>query len=342
MGKAKDNQSRIFAAVAGIIFFAAAGIAIYFGIPFFIRWPATVSVEGGILETGGSLRKIDGVLVSPEQENLAVNAVIIENHVDARPLSGLSKASLVYEAPVEGGITRFLAIFPGDVKADEIGPVRSARPYFIDLAREFGGIFAHVGGSYAALEDLNADKKNITDLNQYYKSEYFWRDEARFAPHNVYTSAGLFSLANKNLGASVPTYDRWQFKPDMPLNLRPEKNEILVSSPALAYSVKWVYDRVHNDYVRYEGGKIQKDKNGPVVRAKNVVVLKTDIEIIDAVTRRQIRIIGEGEATVFRDGEPAVGRWKKESLISRLKFYVPSGQEFVFNAGPTWIEIVSN
>lgn len=334
------NKLRVVAYTSALIFFGILGVAIYFGIPFFVKGPSVLPVRESGLETGGAVRKIDGVLVPPGRENLGIYAVIVENNVDARPLSGLARASLVYEAPVEGGITRFLAIFSADEKVPEIGPVRSARPYFIDLAEEFGGIFAHVGGSDAALDQLGSDQ-NVVDLNQYYKSEYFWRDGKRFAPHNVYTSSDLLAAAGKNLGVPPPIYDGWLFKADLPLDRRPEKNEIAVDSPMSAYRVEWIYDRVHNNYLRYGGGKIQKDKNGPAVRAKNVIVLKTDIEIIDAITRRAIRTMGDGEATIFRDGEAVAARWKKDNLKSRLKFYDSNGDEILFNTGPTWIEIVA-
>jgi len=342
MIKTKNNQSRIIAEITGLIFFALLGLAIYFGIPWFIKVPSISAPEKDIYPAAGSYRTIDGLPAPAGGENSPVYAVIVENNVDARPLSGLARASLVYEAPVEGGITRFLAIFSADEKVPEIGPVRSARPYFIDFGEEFGGIFAHVGGSDAALDQLGAEKKNLVDLNQYFKSEYFWRDEKRYAPHNVYTSSELLAAANKKLGVPPPAYDGWLFKADLPLDRRPEKNEIAVDSPMSAYRIEWIYDRAHNNYLRYEGGKIQKDKNGPVVRAKNVIILKTEIEIIDAITRRAIRTAGEGEATVFRDGEAISARWKKEGMTSRLKFYDSNGDEILFNTGPTWIEIVSN
>jgi hypothetical protein len=332
---------------AEILFLAVAlflGAAIYFVVPFFITSPKvdeSVSIFSTASHEGKSWRKIDGAPVPFGKENSPVYAVVIENHPNARPLSGLARASLVYEAPVEGGLTRFLAIFSADERVSEIGPVRSARPYFVDLATEFGGIFAHVGGSDAALALLDKERGKLVDLNQYYKSEYFWRDGGRFAPHNVYTNSENLALADQKLNLNPLLFDGWQFKEDAPLPSRPEKEEVKVSSPLKSYEVKWVYDRIHNSYVRYEGGETQKDNNGPVVRAKNIVILKTDIEIIDAVTRRAIQTAGAGEATVFRDGETIPARWKRPDAKSRLKFYDADGAEISFNAGQTWIEIVS-
>lgn len=340
----RKNNRRIIFEIILPCFSVIAGIFIYFALPkILIKTPLAPDEVSPFYPSyeGKIWRKIDGLPASPGNGNSPIYAVVVENHVDSRPLSGLSRASLVFEAPVEGGITRFLAIFSGDAEINEIGPVRSARPYFIDWADEFGGLLAHVGGSDAALEQIKNGSAPV-DLNQYYKSEYFWRDEARFAPHNVYTKSELLGSAANNLKISPPTYDGWKFKEDAPLWARPEKTEIEISSPLKAYAVKWIYDRAHNNYVRYVGGKIQKDKNGPAVRAKNVVALKTDIEIIDVVTRRAIQTVGEGEATVFRDGEAIPARWKKADAKARLKFYDADGGEIIFNAGPTWIEIVSN
>ncbi|HSD12679.1 MAG TPA: DUF3048 domain-containing protein, partial [Patescibacteria group bacterium] len=132
-------------------------------------------------------RVIDGVAVPEDAPDVTgYFAATIDNLSVARPQAGLTKASLVFEAPVEGGITRFLAVFPDDVTADRIGPVRSARPYFLDWASEFDAVYAHVGGSPEALEKIVA--YDMRDLNEFFAGKYFWRDENRDAPHNAYTS----------------------------------------------------------------------------------------------------------------------------------------------------------
>src|SRR5260221_8029347 len=89
-------------------------------------------------------RAIEGVLVQPRDARLLPFAVMIDNHPDARPSSGLAEASLVIEAPVEGGMTRYMAVFDATTTVDQIGPVRSARPYFVDFANAFGALYAQV------------------------------------------------------------------------------------------------------------------------------------------------------------------------------------------------------
>ena len=92
-------------------------------------------------------RPLDGLMVKPEIASLRPYAVMIDNLAAARPQFGLSAASLVYEAPAEGGITRYLAIFSADQTSSQIGPVRSARAYFLNWAKELGATYVHVGGS---------------------------------------------------------------------------------------------------------------------------------------------------------------------------------------------------
>src|SRR5581483_1401572 len=114
-------------------------------------------------------------------------AVVVENHPDARPQSGLSQADVVYEALAEGGITRFLAIFQSqDVKS--IGPVRSARTYFNDWAQEWGAVYAHVGGNSDALALIKAGIPGVSDADQFFNDPYFTRISSRRPPHNTYTS----------------------------------------------------------------------------------------------------------------------------------------------------------
>ena len=116
---------------------------------------------------------INGVPVSEQIANTRPIAVVIENHTQARPQSGLSNADIIYETLAEGGITRFLALYQTQ-DAKEIGPIRSARPYFNTIANQWGAVYAHVGGSEIALSELNAGvHKKLTDLNQYFFGDYF-------------------------------------------------------------------------------------------------------------------------------------------------------------------------
>lgn len=127
-----------------------------------------------------------GVEVAKEVLDKIPYMAIIENSQAARPQSGLYAADMVFETLAEGGIPRFIALYQSE-DSQKIGPIRSARPYFIDITREYNLPFAHCGGSEEALQAINRDK--LMGMNEFYNGSFFWRDKERIAPHNLYTSS---------------------------------------------------------------------------------------------------------------------------------------------------------
>ena len=293
-------------------------------------------------------RSIDGVYVEKGKENPYPIAIIIENHIDARPPSGLAQASLVFEAEAEGGITRFLAIFAKGQNLEEIGPVRSVRPYFVDWAREFSAVLVHCGGSPSSLVKIVQD--NVFSLNEFYNSGYYWRSEKRPGPHNVYTSTENLEKYLNSKGLKEGKYLSWQFKddtsPPAPLieqergDSENNKSKITINFKPPDYVVEWIYDRENNDYIRYLTGQRHKDIDGEEIRVKNVVIAIIDAEVIDDELRLKMDHIGEGKAAVCLDGQCREGKWRKKTGSSRTRFYNEAGEEFEFNAGTTWIEVV--
>lgn len=271
-----------------------------------------------------------------------VYGVMIDNHVDAWPQAGLDHAFLVVEAPVEAGISRMLAFFSADQEAKKIGPVRSARPYFIEWNNELDALYAHVGGSDAALDRIASG--GTYDLNQYWFGSSFWRSMDRYAPHNVYTSTELLSAYVKSRaekGAPLsPLYESWLFK-DPAVSPQPSVERIALTFFAPTYIAEWKYDQVTNRYLRFQGGSAHVMEDGTPVIADNVAVVITDVQILDTVGRRKIVTRGEGKAFVFQDGGKIEGTWKKTSESQRLRFYDATGSEVVFNSGVTWIEVIS-
>jgi hypothetical protein len=283
-------------------------------------------------------RYIDGVFVEKGHENNLPIAVMISNHKDARPTAGLAKANLVYEAEAEGGVTRYLAIFAGDDNIEKIGSIRSARPYYIDWAHEFGALYVHCGGSPEAL--VNISEENINDLNEFYNAPYFWRDNNRFAPHNVYTSTEkLKEYLNKKNPTSAD-YFQWTFKDDTELINRPESQEINIEYKIKRYEVAWKYDKQNNNYIRYLGGEVHTELSGDIVTAKNMIIEYAKGEAIDDELRMKMEDIGSGKADICFDGKCSEGTWEKKSKSARTRFYKLSGEEFNFNAGTIWIEVV--
>ena len=282
---------------------------------------------------------IAGTLVASDIATRKPIAVVIENHPDARPQSGLNKADLVYETFAEGGITRFLAIFQTQ-EHKEIGPVRSARVYFVEWASSYKALYAHVGGNIDALTMI--PKSSLYDLNQFYNGGNFWRDNARYAPHNVYTTiTKLYAAASSH---KYPTTDSavpaFVFKKEA----KPEERPVAFSFTTgfnETFAVKWTYDPKNNVFLRSMLGVPQKDRiDGSQVAAKNILIGFSDFSYGKTSYNEQvvrIRTTGSGEAVYYIDGIRHTGSWKR-SAGNILRFYDTSGSEVKLNPGTTWIE----
>jgi len=295
---------------------------------------------------------LTGQILEEELDELPqVFGVMVENSADAWPLSGLDEAFLVIEAPVEGSIPRFIAFYGSDSEVDKVGPVRSARPYYVDWNDGLQAIYTHVGGSPEALE-LIANTYETLDLNQFWYADYFYRlNGTRFAPHNVYTDIEMLTEALGDVFDDIdePDYDVWEFANDAPAEgTEPVEGVENPSSISIdwtdytTYDVAWEYQVETNDYLRYQGSYVMELEDGATIEANNIAVIATDIRIIDSEGRRSIVTVGEGDALIVQNGEVYLARWRKDDHDDRLQFYTPDGYEISFNAGSTWIEIVSS
>lgn len=283
---------------------------------------------------------ISGLPIYEEMDLPQLFGVMIDNHAEAWPPSGIDQALLVYEAPVEAGISRMLAVFSEEQEVDVIGPVRSARPYYLDWNNELDALYVHVGGSNAAL-DLIASGGTF-DLNQYWFGEYFWRSTQRFAPHNVYTSTELLQEyvdEREEVGrAPELLYGLWNFKE--PALESEDAVGVEIDFWAPTYVAAWEFDVERRKYVRSQGGYAHETSEGEPILADNIVIAITDVEVIDSVGRRDVRTTGEGEGYVLQDGRLIAAIWKKPSATERLRFYNDQDEEIAMNPGITWIEII--
>lgn len=284
-------------------------------------------------------RRLDGVSVPKGEEALPVMAVMVENYPDARPLSGLSKASVVIESPVEGGITRFIALFDATSTVNEIGPVRSARPYFVEWARGWRAMYAHVGGSPEAISLLNTFS-NFINVDEMRQGRAFWRSSDRSAPHNAYTSTDLLRTAMNESGvtsSSAPV--AWHF--DQSTSTETGDQKTLRVPYGGTYNVTWKFDKDSRTYTRSQAGVMEQDKDGETVQAENVVVMKTQASVLDTVGRLRIRTTGGGEAVVYRMGKKYIGRWSR-GINEPIRFVSASGSDILLTPGRTWIEVTTD
>jgi hypothetical protein len=268
-------------------------------------------------------------------------AVVIENHPDARPQSGLSQADLVYEALAEGGITRQLAVFQSQ-KVDAIGPVRSARTYFNDWAQEWGAIYTHVGGNVAALDLIKQGIPGVSDADQFYNGDYFTRISSRVAPHNTYTSTDkLKALAQAHNYSMQKTYGEYMFKDDA-ATTQPSVTKINLDFSLSQFAVRWVYDVKTNSYQRFLAGSAAVDAgNKQNIIAKNVIVQRVKAqEAIPGDPKLVLKMATHegGVADVYQDGQVIHGTWRY--INGKTRFYDSIGKEIPLNRGQIWIEVI--
>lgn len=176
-----------------------------------------VDIDGNVVEEDSPAaiipRRIDGMMVAREDANDIPSCVMIENAAfgGVRPQSGLNSASVVYEVIVEGGITRFMAVFAGE-QSDEVGPIRSARDTYLEFASEYDCMYTHAGGSYTAMTAI--PRFGLRDLDALRESQFFWRDSGRYAPHNLFSSTANLEeaiVAHSWHLEDEPEYESWNF-----------------------------------------------------------------------------------------------------------------------------------
>lgn len=289
-------------------------------------------------------RRIDGVLVTTDQSNLWPIAVMIENAAfgGVRPQAGLSFAQVVYELPVEGGITRFLAVFGGDMP-EKVGPVRSARPTYLEFTSEYDALYAHAGGSPEALEAV--DGLAILDLSALAAdSKYFFRDNALVAPHNLFTTQELLNTArrDKGLTTQTPDYDSWLFKDDEVAATPSLEPLVFDFGSGPLYAIEYNYNPASNSYDRKDGGDDHTDAvTGKVISPKVVIA-----QMIPAGTpagtdgRVNYDVTGSGLAYIAQDGKVIEGIWSKTDRDSRTIFRDAEGNRMAFDRGSIWISLI--
>ena len=274
--------------------------------------------------------------------------VMLDNHYGARPQAGLSSADIVYEILVEGKITRYAAVFQSRIP-DNIGPIRSARPYFILRAMEYDSIYVHVGGSEQAKKDIkNYNLAEVDGLSS--GRDVFWRKKHKNMPHNMYSSSDAiykeasrkkyrenfdmktlkFNEKKENIGTEDCSYVKITYKNP-------------TSSDKIGYYVEFKYDDDQEKYFRYVNGKehIEESDKSPLY-AENIIVQIAKHKTIDNEGRRDISFIGEGKGYYISNGKRAEVTWKKADKSSITKYYNLKNEEISLNPGVIWIQVISD
>lgn len=285
---------------------------------------------------------LTGRQVDPSVNKRPVTAVMIENSLDARPQSGLDQAGIVYEAIAEGGITRFLALYQ-DTEPTYMGPVRSARPYYVQWALGYDAPYAHVGGSPEALQDIIA--WHVKDLNQFYNGNAYERISSRYPPHNVYTSIAQLSSLEKSKGYTSSTFTGFARKAKETPSTSPNATSISMTFSSYYYNTHYDYDAKTNTYKRSEGGATHMEltKDGKLVQIapKVLVALVMSYSLESDGYHSDYQAIGSGKAYVFQDGTVVTGTWHKTSRSASLSLTGADGKDIPLEAGQTWISALA-
>ncbi len=292
-------------------------------------------------------------------KDAGVTCIMIENSTDARPQSGLNEAGIVYEAIAEGGITRFMAVYQ-EAKPKLVGPIRSARQTFVELAKPYQCSYLHVGGATNAINTLKTSGYRNFD-GGWNEGKYVFRSSGnsshrnalpsmprgRYAPHNVYTSFDYIDKYNYANGFGKSTFTGFaRIQPDY----RTPVDEITASTIQINvssnyYNVLYTYDKANNRYLRShvtggahmslnaDGSKVQNAPTVVVAMKVNAIKRSSEPKYSDYVTT------GTGDAYIFQDGIQINARWTRGSVNDPLKFVDSNNEEIKLNRGQVWITL---
>ena len=303
---------------------------------------------------------LSGIPTTAELAHRYPMAVMIDDSPAARQQAGLSFASIVWQAPAEGGIPRYMAIFQSGT-APSIGPVRSARLYFVRWAAEWTAVYLHAGGPPPLRAFLAGSQKLVLDVNGRATS----RVRFRAAPHNLYTDGKrLRTFAERTKRA---TGERLPYDPAKPGRLQPFRDAApeadrgpdggTIRVTYTSEKVSYRYDRASNAWLRSVDGHEQHDAlktankgngtvgAGPRIAPTTVVVMVVPIRRSKAIEgsalgRLEADSIGKNTAWVFADGRVTKGEWRKRTPTDRTRFYDAGGHEIVFPRGQIFVQVV--
>ena len=287
---------------------------------------------------------INGALPEDGAPDRPALAIKVENLPEARPQAGLDRADMVYEEPVEGGITRFIAIYQC-LDANRVGPVRSARLTDPPILIQFGKqtLFGYAGG-VPRVERAVADT-GLHDVNYEAPAAVsaYTRDPRRDAPHNLYTSTqALYKAGHTDNGRPSPIF---RYGPGIFPKARNVRSIHLDFSPSA--DVFWRWNPKKQMYLRFHGDEPHMLEGDVQVSAANVVVLVVHLKdsgIVDVAGNPspEVEAVGSGKCLVLRGGRMVVGKWVRNSEKELTRILDPSGHPIRLHPGRTWVELFPN
>ncbi len=296
---------------------------------------------------------LTGEPMEPEFEDDRPVAVMFNNLKIAQPQLGVSKADIIYEVPAEGGITRMLGVYQTLEGVEDLGSIRSTRPYYLELALGHDALLVHAGGSPDAYDDISAwGVDNMDGVNGGSDAKIFWRDADRRKSmgyeHSMLTSASAIGdyLAQDHFPTEHRedyTYGQ-SFVPDgTPAN----------GAPATAVTLRYTnyktglfdYDAESGKYLASQYGAAYIDGGtNTQVSATNVLILETSISVIpgDTAGRLRVTLTGSGDGTFFCGGKAVPIRWSKADRNSPFVYTLEDGSPLSLGQGNSYVCIISS
>lgn len=292
----------------------------------------------------GEMRSsLSGLWVPIEIGNKRPYAIQFSNFKTVRNQWGIGQADIVYEAFVEGGITRFLAIGE-NFSGDRIGSVRSSRHYFVSFADEYDSIYIHYGKTKYAVAKLKKVGIDNLDGETGIGNTVFYRDKSMKAPHNAFTSLDKILAGIKEKGYEtdhgqnfIPHYTFYEEDTDLINGLACNKLSIKYTDNKPYF----IYDQEDKQYQRFQFGEIHKDSNtGEQLTFKNIIVQFVKEWNIDRNGYQTMDIEDvEGKGYYITNGKAVDITWKKNEKNKWMRYYDSSGEELTINSGKTYISI---
>lgn len=309
----------------------------------------TTTVEETTAEdpnAGKVISYLTGEYVSQKRASKRPVAAMYNNIINAIPHSGISNADVVYEAPVEGSITRLMAIFDNYDKLEKIGSIRSSRIYYAYFALEWDAIYCHFGQSKYALDFLKSGE--IDTVNSFTAGNNFYRTTDRVAPHNCFISGEEIDNAIEKLEYRKKYNDDYQghfqfAEPESVIELESDK---VANTVELGYPINqpWFkYNAEDGQYYRYQyGDKHIDDQNNEQLHCSNIIIQFVNASIYPDGKSLDITLTGSGEGWFVTKGKAEKITWTKEQKQGQTKYYYKNGEEITLNTGKTWICMVQS
>ena len=312
---------------------------------------AEEDAETEVSHEGEARSDLTGEWIDEDLAAMRPLAIMIGNTQSAVPQYGIGSAEVIYEAPVEGSLTRLMTIIQDYTNVEKIMSVRSCRLYYIDWALEFDAVYAHCGQAYLAVDMLsNSYVNNLNGIEGALSNTMYFRDSNKSAPHNMYTTgegitAGI-SLKGYETAHDDSYTSHYLFNED-------DENEIFLTDGEDAKVVKpgylvnkpwFVYNEETGLYERYQYGEEQIDAlNNEQLTVKNILIQVCDWSVANSDTGYlDVETVGSGTGYYITNGKAIPVTWSKESQTAATKYFSADGSEITMNQGKTWVCIVQD